>query len=96
MWNSRQAYASNFPQVSLFTKGDNSAKRSLQLFVSDKHLFGIFIPLPTGVLIGYPQEANISLVAAVSQFFFLRALCVMFHSRFQSTLIPFPPSIRLK
>ena len=49
--------------------------------------FGLFVPLPPAVLIGFNQEANISLEAAVDQIVFLSAVCVVFHSRYQSTLI---------
>ena len=42
----------------------------------------------------FPQEANISLEASVGQILILIAVCVVFHSRYQSTLIPLPPSIR--
>ena len=64
--------------------------RSLHLFVSHGHLFGIFVPLPPAVLIGFPQESHISLEAAVGQIVFLSAVFVVFHSRYQSTLFPVP------
>ena len=84
----------SFPHFSLFTKGDVSAKIVLHGVVSDGHVFGLFVPLPPTVLIGFPQEANISLEAAVGQIVFHSAVFVMFHSRYQSTLILVPPSIR--
>ena len=62
--------------------------------VSDGQVFGLFIPLPPAILIGITQEANISLEGAVRQILFLRAVFVGFHSRYQSTLTPVPPSIR--
>ena len=67
---------------------------SLHGVVSDGHVFGLFVPLPPTVLIGFSQEVNISLEAAVGQIEFLRAVFVVFHSKYQSTLIPVPPSIR--
>ena len=63
--------------------------------VSDGHVFGLFVPFPPAVLIGYTEEANISLHAAVGLILFLSALCFVFHSRYQSTLIPVTPPIRL-
>ena len=66
---------------------------SLHGVVSDGYVFGLFVPLPPAVLIGFPQEANISLHEAVGQILFFSAVCVVFHSQYQSTLIPFPPSI---
>ena len=62
--------------------------------VSDGHVFGIFVPLPPAVMIGFTQIANISLEAGFGQFIFLSAVFVRFHSRYQSTLIPVPPFIR--
>ena len=63
--------------------------------LSDGHVFGLFIPLPPADLIGFTQETNISLEAAVGQILFLSAAFVVFHSRYQSTLILVPPSISL-
>ena len=65
---------------------------SLYGVVSDGHVFGLFILLPLAVLIGFPQEANISLEAGFGQIVFLSAVFIVFHSRYQSTLIPVPPS----
>ena len=45
-------------------------RRSLHGVVYDGHVFGLFVPLPPTVLIGFPQEANIWLEAAVGQFYF--------------------------
>ena len=67
---------------------------SLYGVVSDARVLGLFVPLPPAVLTGFPQEANISLEAAVGLIVFLSAGFVVFHSRNQSTLIPVPPSIR--
>ena len=67
---------------------------SLSSAVSDGHVFGLFFPLPPAVLIGYTQEANILLDACFGQIFFLSAVFVVFNSRYQSTLVPVPPSIR--
>ena len=55
-------------------------RRSLYGVVSDGHVFGLFVPLPPAVCIGFTQEANISLEAAVGQILSLSALFVVFHS----------------
>ena len=69
-------------------------RRSLYGFVSDGLVLGLFVPLTPAVLTGFPQEANISLEVTVGRIVFLSAVFVVFHSRYQSTLIPVPPSIR--
>ena len=94
MWHSRQASTDTFPHVSLFTKGDDSAKSVPVLFVSDGHVLGLFVPLPPAVLTGFPQGASISLEPGFGRNVFFSAVFVVFHSRYQSTLIPVPPSIR--
>ena len=63
MWHSRQASATTFPHVSLFTKGDDSAKTVPVRCFSDGRVLGLFDRLSPAVLTGFPQEANISLVA---------------------------------
>ena len=95
MGHTLQANATTFPHVSLFTKGDDSAIRSLYGVVSDGRVLGLFVPLPPAVLTGFPQGASISLEAGFGQIVFLSAVFVVFQSRYQSTLIPLPPSIRL-
>ena len=67
---------------------------SLYGVVSDGRVLGLFVPLPPAVLTGFPEGANISLEAGFGQIVFLSAVFVVFHSRYQSTLIPVPPSIR--
>ena len=69
-------------------------RRSLYVVVSDGRVFGLFVPLPPAVLTGFPQGANNSLEAGFGRIVFLSAGFVLFHSRYQSTLIPVPPSIR--
>ena len=69
-------------------------RRSLYGVVSDGRFMGLFVPLPPAVLTGFPQGANISLEAGFGRIVFLTAVFVLFHSRYQSTLIPVPPSIR--
>ena len=69
-------------------------RRSLYGVVSEGRVFGLFFPLPPAVLIGFPQEANISLEAAIARIVFLSAVFVLILSRYQSTLIPIPPPIR--
>ena len=46
-------------------------RRSLYGAVNDRHVFGLFVTLPPSVLIGFTQEANISLEAAIGQILFL-------------------------
>ena len=69
-------------------------RRSLYGVVSDGRVLGLFVPLPPPVLTGFPQGANISLEEGFGRIVFLSAVFVVFHSRYQSTLIPVPPSIR--
>ena len=67
-------------------------RRSLKCVVSDRRVLGLFVPLPPAVLTGFPQGANISLEAGFGRIVFLSAVFVVFHSRYQNTLIPVPPS----
>ena len=60
--------------------------------VSFGRVLGLFVPLPPAVLTGFPQGANIALEAGFGRIDFLSAVFVVFHSRYQSTLIPVPPS----
>ena len=69
-------------------------RRSLYGVVSDRRVLGLSVPLPPAVLTGFPQGASISLEAGFGRIVFLSAVFVVFHSRYQSTLIPVPPSIR--
>ena len=69
-------------------------RRSLYCVVSDGCVLGLFVPLPPAVFAGFPQGASISLEAGFGRIVFLSALFFVFHSRYQSTLIPVPPSIR--
>ena len=94
MGNSRQAFATTFPHVSLFIKGDDSAKTFPVWCCSHGRVLGLFVPLPPEVLTGFPQGANISLEAGFGRIIFLSAVFVVFHSWYQNTLIPVPPSIR--
>ena len=69
-------------------------RRSLYGVVSDGRVLGLFVPLPPAVLTGFPQGASISFEAGFGRIVFLSAVFIVFHSRYQSTLIPVPPSIR--
>ena len=69
-------------------------RRSLYGVVSDGRVLGLLVPLPRAVLTGFPQGASISLEAGFGRIVFLSAVFVVFHSRYQSTLIPVPLSIR--
>ena len=68
-------------------------RRSLYGVIFDGRVLGLSVPLPPAVLTGFPQGASISLEAGIGQIVFLSAVFVVFHSRYQSTLIPVPPSI---
>ena len=94
MGHSHKASKTTFPHVSLFTKGDDSAKMVPYGVVSDGLVLGLFVPLSPAVWTGFPQGANISLEAGFGRIVFLSAVFVVFHTWYQSTLIPVPPSIR--
>ena len=81
MGHSRQASATTFPHVSLFTKGDDSAKTVPVRCCSDERVLGLFVPFPLAVLTGFPQGTSISLEAGFARIVFLSAVFVMFHSR---------------
>ena len=83
------------PPVTLFTKDDDSAKTVPVEYFFDGHVFGLFVPLPAPFLIGFTQEANISLEAGVGLIMF-PVLCLPFFTQYQSTLILVPTSIRTK
>ena len=69
-------------------------RRSLYGVDSDGRVLGLFVPLPPAILTRFPQGANISMDAGFGRIVFLSAVFVVFHSRYESTLIPVPPSIR--
>ena len=94
MGHSRQASATTFPHVPYSRRVMIVLRRSLYVFVSVGRVLGLFVHLPPAVLTGFPQEANISFEAGFGRIVFHSAVCVVFHSRYQSTLIPVPPSIR--
>ena len=77
IWHSRQAFTNTFPPVSLFTMDDDSAKTVPVEYFFDGHVFGLFVPLPAPFLIGFTQEANISLEVGVGLIMF-PVLCVPF------------------
>ena len=52
-------------------------RRSLYCFVSDGSVLGLYVPLPAPFLIGFTQEANISLEAGVGLIMF-PVLCLPF------------------
>ena len=80
MVQSRQGSTTSFPHVSLFTKGDDSAKTVPVRCCFYGRVLGLFIPLPPAVWTGFPQEANISLEVGFGRIFFLSAVFVVFHS----------------
>ena len=80
IWHSRQASANTFPPVSLFTKFDDSAKTVPVECFLDGHVFGLVVPMPPPFLIGFTQEANISLEVGVGLIMFLSAVFAIFHT----------------
>ena len=68
-------------------------RRSKQSVVSDGHVFGLFVPLPPGFLIGFPRNQTFHWMRLWPNYF-LSAVFVVFRSWYQSTLILVPPSIR--
>ena len=56
MGHSRQASATTFPHVSLFTRVMIVLRRSLYGVVSDGRVLGLSVPLPPAVLTGFPKE----------------------------------------
>ena len=82
MWHSRQASMNTFPPVSLFTKDDDRAKTVPVECLLDGHVFGLFVALTPPFLIGFTQEANISLEAGFGLIMFLSAVFAIFHSRY--------------
>ena len=95
IWHSRQASATTFPHVSHSWRVMIVLRLSLYGVVSDGRLLGLFVPLPPAVLTGFPQGASISLEAGFGRIVFLKsAVFVVFHSRYQRTLISVPTSIR--
>ena len=66
---------------------------SLHCVVSDELVFGLFAPLLPAVMIGIPQETKF-IGRVFWPILFLSDMLVVFHSRYQNTLIPVPPSKR--
>ena len=94
MWHSHQVFATTFPYVSLFTKGDDNAKMVPVRCCVSRTCFGPFRSIAARSFDRISQGANISLEAGFGRIVFLSAVFIVFHSRYQSTLIPVPPSIR--
>ena len=94
MGHSRQSSATTFLMFPHSRRVIIVLRRSLYGVVFDGRVLGLFVPLPPAVLTGFPQGASISLEAGFGRIVFLSAVFVVFHSRYQSTLIPVPPSIR--
>ena len=69
-------------------------RRSLYGVVSHGRVLGLFVKLPPAVLTGLPQGANIWFEAGFGRIVFLTAAFVVFPSRYQSTLISVPHSIK--
>ena len=93
MWHSGKASATAFLMFPYARRTMLVLRLSQYGVVSDGCVFGLFVPVPWPVLIGFTQEAKISLVVCFGQILFLSVLFVEFHSPNQGTLIPVPPSI---
>ena len=94
MWHSRQASAILSLMFPYSRRVMIVLRRSLYGVVSEGRVLGLFVPLPPAVLTGFPQGSKISLEAGFGRIVFLSAVFVVFHSRYRSTLILVPPSIR--
>ena len=94
MGHSRQASATSSLMFPYSRRVMIVLLRYLYFVVSDGRVFDLFVPLPPAVLTGFPQGANILLEAGFGRIVFLSAVFLVFHSPYQSTLIPLPPSIR--
>ena len=67
---------------------------SLYSVVSDGRVLGLCVPLPPAVLTGFPPGCKHFVGAGFGRIVFLSAVFVVFHSLYQSTLIPVPLSIK--
>ena len=94
MWHSGKASATAFLMCPYARRTMLVLRFSQYGVVSDGCVFGLFVPLPPAVLTGFPQGANIALEEGFGRIVFLSAVFVVFHSRYRSTLIPVPPSIK--
>ena len=94
MWHSRQVSATSLPHVSLFTKGDDSAKKVPVPCCFCQTWFWPFRSIATSIFDRICRGSKHFLEAAVGQIVFLSVLFVLFHSRYLSTLIPLLISIR--
>ena len=81
MGHSRQASVTNSLMFPYSRRVMIVLRRSLYGVVSDGSVLALFVPLPPGVMTGFPQGANISLEAGFGRIVFLSAVFVMFHSR---------------
>ena len=95
MWHSRQASATVFPHVSLFTKHDDSAKTVPVRCCSWRACVWFFRYIATTSFDRIYPGSKHFVWSGFFQIVFLSALFVGFHSPYQSTLIPVPPSISL-
>ena len=95
MWLSRHVSVTIFPHVSLSRRVMIVLRRSLYGVVSDGRVLGLFLILPPPFLIGFDQEAIISLEAGFGLIMF-PVLCLPFFTQYQSTWILVPTSMRTK
>ena len=95
MGHSRQASATTFPHVSLITNVMIVLRRTLYTVVSDGLVFLPFRSIAASRFDRISPGSKHFSEAGLGRIVFLSAVFVVFHSWYQNTLIPVPPSIRL-
>ena len=70
MGQTRQASATTLLMFPYSRRVMIGLRRSLYGVVSDGHVFGLFLPLPQAVMIGFTHEANIALEAGLTKLCF--------------------------
>ena len=83
-----------FPHVSLFTKGDDSAKTVPVRCCFSRSCFEPFCSVAAGSFDRISPGSKHFVGSGFGRIVFLSAVFVVFHSRYQSTVIPVPASIR--
>ena len=73
-------FRKHFPSCFPFHEDDDRAKTVPVECLLDGHVFGLFVALPPPFLIGFTQEANISLEAGFGLIMFLSAVFAIIHS----------------
>ena len=84
-------FCDHLPSCSLILKDDDIAKTSSVRHFFWRTCFGLFVPLPLAVLLGFTQGQPFRWSGFWPNF--LSAVLVMFHSWYQSNWISVPPSL---